>query len=221
MFNRNLYLSVLIFAVLVVVPNQKSVGQSKSSEDTTAQKPLLEDIVKRTISTVDSIRNARKTFAIGLGIAFRQILDSEDNLYNQASISPLDSTLQLARRDRLDLVVSGIIVFYPFKNRDWDWVPRNLGLLAKLNLTEFSPERLSFSSKSIEGGLGLALSLAENLAAGLVLEKVQSRSVRNGINGGNRLRINNQVVTYVDVSDDKFFQNNTLTAISLTLVYLF
>jgi hypothetical protein len=122
-------------------------------------------------------------------------------------------------RDKYDIVLAGAVVAYPFlTSSGWG---RNIGFLVKLNIADFNSQSVSLTNKSIEGGLGLAYTLSDFFALGIDYEIVFSRKPRSYVFDGEKLYDRGEIVTSVNTSDERFFYNGNLSAVSVLFVYNF
>ncbi len=159
MYNFYNYLK-LFFVLLALLSNTiySQVPEDSTTSDSNLKKAIdsinqnnLESINKL-VAKLDSLENKDKIFQFGLGIGYRTLTSDDENLFINATISTKDSTLKLQKRHRQDLVLSGVLMAYPFNDssRICGINFCNLGFIANINLAQINEESISFSNSVIQ-----------------------------------------------------------------------
>lgn len=207
------FLSVLplLVAALAVSPTS-AAGQD------------AEEVAKRVIELQDSLK-ATKTFHFGLSFGWRGFLGKNESLKEDATIDPRDSTVVVDRTDQSDVVLSGVVVAYPFaKNRTQragDCGVCRFGFIANLTLASFSDDQLTSFNQSVEGGIGLAYALSNDFGLAVTLERAFRRRLRDHVDVGSKLMADGQIITSLSMEDSRFFVDDNVTAVSVKFVYTF
>lgn len=175
---------------------------------------LLALVVKPT----EGFSQAKRGLNYGLSVGYRFAYDSQAFLQD-ASISPIDSTLQFDSVDRGGIIVSGTVAYYPFK-------VFNLGLALNLNIAEFGAAQSNFqtiSTQRIEGGIGLIYGFSDNFGVSLTYENFFSRRLRSNIRDleGQQIVVNGSVLTELNQSNNSLFIDNYLNGLSIKANFFF
>lgn len=188
------------------------------------------NITKTALAVRDSLRNS-KIIRVGLSVGFRSVFNKDDLNGRHVSINPKDSTIVVDKIDRKHFVLSGVVTAFPWlgkqsSDRDAPNYARcgalcRLGFLANVTLTAFSPDNVGVFNRSIEGGMGLAWQLGDDFALAATVERVFSRRPLSFVTPGEQLKVDGTVLTTIDISDNRFFVDDHLTAWSIKFVYFF
>ncbi len=186
----------------------------------------------RTVELVQQLRaieERNRTFKFGLSVGWRHILGERSTFYRDAVLNPADSTVQVDSIDAGDVVLSAVVVAYPWKMPDaatdagccgvgtWLW---RLGFIANVDLASFGSDQVVGFNHSIEGGGGVAWRLASDFSAAFTVERVFSRRLREYVKPGQKLPVPPQgQVEAFGRTNDVYFRNDNLTALSLKFVY--
>lgn len=185
---------------------------------------LSQDVeIETLVGRIDSLKKAESIFRFGLSVGPRIVLENKDILKRRnASISPVDSTLQFDNVDKFEMALAGVIAAYPFTKKEKKYL-KNIGFIAKLNLVEFGPDSF-VQNKVIEGGFGLTYSLGNEFAVSFTIERVTGERVRSNFSENEKIfsgRARDDVVLDLDPTDDNIFVDDNFTALSLSWVYSF
>jgi hypothetical protein len=172
-----------------------------------------------------------KTLQVGLSVGMRMIPDRSDRRLRDAAISPLDGRLLVDESDGTSVILSGVVVAYPFRGdscEDQDATCkakrrtlRNIGFLVNINLADFTADNVGVFNKSVEGGIGFAWRMNSDFGVGLTVERAFSRRLRAGIPLYEPLVVDGKALTAIDVKDNRFFHDDNVTALSLKFIYAF
>ena len=211
---------------------------AKTDTTVAAKKDSVPPVTKDTIAAVttrvlalrDSLAKANKTIKFGLSIGIRQITDLKDVNVRNVVISPIDTTLRVDRKDPTDVVLSGLVVVYPWKKQvdssdskkitsrcNWCW----LGFVANINLASFNTDNIATFNKSIEGGIGVAVRLTDDFGFAGTYERVFSRRLRDFVAADQKIIVDGKPLTAISDDDNRFFIDDNLNAVSFKFVYLF
>ncbi len=89
------------------------------------------------------------------------------------------------------------------------------------SLASFNPDNVSVFNKSLEGGIGVAVRLAQDFGLAGTYERVFSRRLRKFVVEGQQLSVDGKVLTTIDETDDRFFVDDNLSATSFKFIYFF
>lgn len=215
---------IVLFNVCAIIPtfaqkeNEKVISENSHKEiEGNSEKEIENKNVESEIDT--SIQNSinelkkkldamtNRSIQFGMSVGYRYMYKNAWD-YQSASISPLDSTLQLQRLDQDAILISTALIVSPFENNKFirdvienakydksknrekfgansrlvlGGMAKNLTFIATLNIIEFNGFQKDFGfNKSIEGGLGLGLNILDDAVwIGITYEKVNSRQLRS------------------------------------------
>jgi hypothetical protein len=226
MCNRLVVLRALACGGLLGLAAQEAGAQGTTPQSAAdSAKAKAADSVKA-INTADSLRIARiiairdqveaqsKTFRFGLSLGWRHILSGTATSFNEASINPTTLVVETDDRDQGDFVLSGIVTAFPFRNNA-SW----LGFLANVNVASFDADNIATFNKSLEGGFGLAGRLGPDFSIGVTIERMFSRSLRQFVKIGSPLVVGTDTIKVLATDDNRFFQDDNLTALSIKFLY--
>jgi len=180
-----------------------------------SETPLSTEEVK----TLRSLLEKNKTFAFGVSIGPRYLFDYTTAARSAAVVVP--GKIDAANADRVDMVLSGVVIARPFSRPCLKW----LGFLAKLDLAQLDTARVS-GPKSIDGGIGIAFQLNEYFSLGLSFDRVYTRSLRNEAGKINDapdtflMDSDGKKISSVSLGDDRYFVDNYLSGASFMLIFL-
>ena len=207
--------------LLGILPASPVMGQV---DDSTARA-----ITREALAVRDSLKRL-KSVKVGLSLGIRIITDVNDVNFRSPSINPADSTLSIDGIDPTDIILSGVVVVFPWHRTSkrgadstakshcgWCW----LGFVANITLASFNPDNVSVFNRSVEGGIGLGVRLADDFALAATYERVFSRRLRSFVKDGQQLVADGQVATSIDESDNRFFIDDNLSALSFKFIYFF
>lgn len=219
----------LLFSTLVVYSQDQQPGDTTNNATgplpaTAPGTPSLKEETKKLeelIKKVDDLKkeldeSEDKVVRFGLSVAYRTVRSRYINNgdFQTASISPIDTTLQLENLDKEGFVISTSVVITPFIKSKWleaaivktksekksdkmSWLKlaayqflSNIGVQANVNLIDFAESQEQFSfNKSLEGGLGLAYRLSDRVYLSAHHELFYSRQLRKDIKAqvGNKI----------------------------------
>jgi hypothetical protein len=170
----------------------------------------------------DSVAKQTRTFKMGLSLGWRHVLASGGNVVRDATIDPMTNNVRVDEIDNGAVVLSAILTAFPWKHDStnklasrWRW----LGFLANVNLAAFGAENISTFNESIEGGGGLAVRLSDEFSVGMTVERVFSRRLRSFVAHGAPLVVQGDTITSLSRTDDRFFRDDNLTALSFKFLY--
>ena len=158
----------------------------------------------------------------GLSLGWR-VLRARDTEGREAAISPIDGKVTRTNADRSSVVLSGVLTVYPWQDATGGKSHRfrNLGFLANINFADFTADRTSVFNKSVEGGLGLALRLADDFAFGVTIERGFARRLRPSFPTGAPIVVDNVNLKTLDNKNDAYFYDDNVTAFSFKWIYVF
>lgn len=225
----------LITLLLIVFQlNMFSQETNEPSKPSQTQNDPESDSEK--LKKIVAILEKKKLIQIGLSVGYRRAfsIGHADKFLAEASISPMDTTLQVELGNRHSFLLSAIVSVYPFENRERDYKindtdifsHKRIGCYANINLLELSGDG-DFSSifnKKIEGGLGLAYKLSEAFSIGAGYEFIFHRRLRDYVinyYGGRKVYENGQVVTTLNKENDNLFRDDNVDAWSIKFIFYF
>lgn len=151
-----------------------------------------------------------------------------------ASLSPINNTLQLEKASPASFLLSTAVVINPISGyyRKLDSAGNPVGdiytrtwpisFIATVNLAQFGSAQTSFNKK-IDGGLGLGYRLSDDFHIALTAEMISVRQLRDYIADsykGTTITVNNEVLNALDTSDNRFFTDKYMFGVSLKFVYI-
>jgi hypothetical protein len=236
MNNRTSYfclLAVLLLAAPIFAQTNATASATSDSAARNVQSTSSTFTTKSAQDYLDSLFEAKynkpSPFQFGVSVGYRWLV-GHDSRPKEYSISVLDKTLQENDRDWADFVLSATLAVYPFAPDDntngWHY----LGFIANLNLADFSNGQFNaIGTKSVEGGLGLALRLNNHFALSCSIDRVFHRQLREHLVAllakpdpkDRQISIAGTVITRLDKSDDALFRDNNLTGLLFKFVYTF
>ncbi|MEM7084604.1 MAG: hypothetical protein AAF489_00385 [Bacteroidota bacterium] len=183
------------------------------------------DSVNQKVDTLlEEIKKKKKKVQFGFSIGYRQAfsIGEADKFLAEASISPIDSTLQVELINRHSFLVSAIISVYPFDGKTEKW-NKDLGFYANINLAEIASDGNfeSIFNQQIEGGMGLTYRLSEDFAIGAGYEFIFHRRIRDYVfnSVGDQIVQRGNVLTELDESDDSLFRSDNVHAWSVKFIF--
>ena len=176
----------------------------------------------------EEIEKSNRTFKFGVSVGWRHIgEDKSKGLFRNAVLQPGTDTVRLEKIDQGAVVLSGVVVAFPFVKLcdtsavGWRRRFRPLGFIANIDLAEFSDGGVNSFNKSVEGGLGLAWRLSSDFSTAFTFERVFSRRPRSFVMDGQPLPVAVGEEPVLSRDDDKYFVDDNLTAVSFKFVYFF
>lgn len=213
---------------IVVVAIGLSLGaalEGHAQSDTTLADSLATR-VQAILARRDTIEKVSKTFRFGLSVGWRHLLAGDADIVRHATINPADTTVAIDNIDKGSLLLSGVVVAFPWTKGDdptccgkrtnlW-----RLGFIANIDIATFGGESTASFNKSIEGGLGLTYKLATDFAFAVTFERVFSRRLLSFVKEGDKLRgLDGTTVTRLSVDDNTYFRDDNFSALSFKFVY--
>lgn len=215
-----------------------------AQEDPSTTKKI-EELQKK----IDAMNN--KIVNLGVSIGYKRIWKSDLDNFQEASISPVDTTLKIQNLDNGFVVLSTELIINPFvkstglkslieeynsarKREGWKVGPaakkllciglQRLTLIASVNLAEFQTSQSNMSfNKNIDGGLGLGLRLADNFWLAWTYEITTHRQIRGYVKDfeNKKIVIGGATITELDNSDNKLFYNKRLASNNFKFIMKF
>lgn len=215
MHNRlSLWLAAVVFVSDAAVVSAQAVAAPVQ--------PTVEQQASALAEKLKAIEERDKTFRFGLSVGWRHIISSDSALRRDAAIEPATGKVVVDKVDQGDVVLSAVAVAFPWKKALEQKAsgPWRLGFIANVDLASFGSESMGGFNKSIEGGGGLALKLSDGFSLAMTIERVFSRQLKSFVKTGEPLKdAEGKAVTTLVKSDDRFFKNDNITALSLKFVY--
>ena len=179
---------------------------------------ITDEDAKKIAKAIKDI-NSKVEFGLSVGLRVRT---SEETVIADAKILPTDGTLRAKEADRLDTVVSVVFAAFPFEEVDW------LGFVANVDVVSYGPSgglNTAFN-RSVEGGIGLAWRPSSSFGFAGTIERYTGRVPRDGLAIGQPVIVRDQAgvaqpLASIDIDDDTYFQDESLTGLSLKFVYFF
>lgn len=197
---------------------------SQIQEDNLGEKiDSLENKVDDLISRIQKNKKIR----FGLSIGYRQAfsvasINDNEKFLAEASISPIDSTLQVDLSNRHSFLISAIISVYPFNDKTEKW-HKDFGFYGNVNLAEIAANGNfeSIFNQQIEGGMGFSYRLSEDFAIGLGYEFIFHRRIRDYLFDSIDQQIiqDGSVITSLDINDDNLFRSDNVHAFSVKFIF--
>lgn len=197
---------------------------SAQSQDT----ELLTKNIDSLISSIETLKQKvekKKLIRFGLSLGNRQAfsIKKADKFLAIASISPMDSTLQIELANRHTFLLSAVVSVFPFEKKSKSI--SGLGFYSNINLAELAGgEFESIFNKKVEGGLGVLYRFSEPFALALGYEFIFHRRLRNYLIDnyqGKQIIKDGTVLTSLDEDDNNLFREDNVHAWSLKFVYYF
>lgn len=167
-----------------------------------------------------------KAFKFGLSLGYRHLQGSGTSFFRDATLNPADSTVEVEKIDLGAMVLSGVVVAYPWKRptmSEPSWRARNawrVGFIANFDLASFANAEVSTFNKSIEGGGGLAVRMSDDFSLALTFERVLSRRLWAFVKPGAKLPVAPGAPPgSFNRDNDLYFRNDNLSAVSVKFVY--
>lgn len=226
----------LIFIMLVITFS----STIKAQDSTTISE------VKKLKEKIDKIEN--KTINLGVSIGYKYIWNKDLNYYQEATISPIDTTLKIQNLDNGFVVLSTELIINPFakstflndfKNGIKIWKLKIIGpkivelaqkilhrltLIASVNLAEFQTAQSNFSfNKAIDGGLGIGLRLSETFWIAWTYEITSHRQLRDYIHSykDEKIVVSGNTLTKLDENDNNLFYTKRLSSANFKFIFKF
>ena len=212
----------LIVVVVVAIPNVISAAESTTDSIS--------------VNKVKELFEKSKLIRVGVSVGPRKIRVTDENTtgFDYPSISPIDSTLQFDKRDKLDLIMSGVLAITPglgvekppsnagFWQRFCYLIRSRSTFLLNINLSNLTGDGAGFN-QNIEGGIGYGISLHKVFAIGVTFERVFNRALRRNISEmeGRKLKVGGQPVTELDPENENLFRDDNLTAWSFKFIVFY
>ena len=207
---KKITLLIALFAVCTVL----------AQDDTVKKKDSLEIKVDNLIEKFEKKKKIQFGFSIGYRQAFS--IGEADKFLAEASISPIDSTLQVELINRHSFLVSAVISVYPFDGKTEKW-HKDLGAYANINLAEIASDGnfQSIFNQKIEGGMGLAWRFSDEFAIGAGYEFIFHRRIRDYVfnSVGKQITVQGNVLTELDESDDSLFRSDNVHAWTVKFIF--
>ncbi len=220
---KNRILGTMAAAAFLLVSNANAQDSTKQDE----VKKELEELREK----ISDMEKESSIIRFGVSVGYRAIisgmLDIDEDAIRDGAISPTDSTLILEDKDRGSIVISAVVMGFPFMMFKKDagrlspWYS-NIGVIVNVDLAEFSKGKTDYAfNKGVEGGLGLAYSLHKNFAIGITYETIVSRRLRNKFLAmeGKQIQQNGKVITDLNPVDQNFFIDDAINAVSFKAVF--
>lgn len=188
---------------------------------------------------------------LGISIGYRSIWKKDLDNYQEAILSPIDTTLKIQNLDNGFVVLSTELLINPFIKASWitslindyNYARKNkkltigpaasrlalMGLqritfIASINLAEFQTAQNNFSfNKTIDGGLGLGLRLADNFWIAWTYEVTTHRQLRNYIKSyeNQKIVLVGKTLTELDSNDNNLFYDKKLASNNFKFILKF
>lgn len=219
-------------ALLLLCAAALSHAPTASAQETTEQKLARETLEKN-----------NSTFRFGLSVGWRRVVGPSSALLQDVALDPATGNVTVDPIDRSAVVLSGVVSAFPWRNTELGTSlapkqvtpPRNFaerikrgsaawrwGFLANVNVASFTQENIAVFNQTVEGGLGIAYKMNESFAVGLTAERLKGRALRSFVPVGSPLiGADGKSVTELAPTDNRFFRDDNLTAVSLKFVYFF
>lgn len=182
-------------------------------------------LIRQVVADQKATDSRAHTIKLGASIGWRHLLPPKDGYARDAALRPGTDTVHLDEIDRGDVVVSAILAAYPWKrpeeidgccSRGFLW---RLGFVANLDVATLGEAGVVSFNRSIEGGVGLGLRMADNFSVATTIERVFSRVPRSFVQDRQPLPRPMGEPAELRASDDRYFRSDNLTALSLKFVY--
>lgn len=202
---------------------EETEAEEQAEETADADAPLSQQEVQSVRELLDA--NEVVLFGFSVGIRYRV---SNERVLQDVTISPVDGTLHGTELDPVDTVVSIVLGAFPLKTKKLKYWYERVGFLANINLANFGPNDgadLSIFNKSVDGGIGLAYLLGDgDFAIAATYERASVRVPRQNTVLGEPLDITDATGTTtrlstVSLDDNRFFQDQASSGLSLKFVY--
>jgi|GEM_PF-3340685 len=182
----------------------------------------IKELSQKVDNLLDIIKK-EKDIHLGLSVGFRQAFSTgkADKFLAQASISPIDSTLQIEHLNRYSLLISAVITVFPWENKKVKL--RNWGGYANINLAEIASDGgfEGIFNQQIEGGIGISKRLSKNFSFGIGYEFIFHRRIRNHLFEfeGQKITKDGKVITDLDENDENIFRSDNVHAWSVKFIF--
>lgn len=229
----HLTVAIVTAGLLVLAPPQvraQATQAAPPAADGNAAARAIADSVRiaRIARAERDARERNKTFKFGVSLGWRHRIGHREDFYRDAVLNPADSTVQVDTIDSGDVVVSAVMVAYPWKQPGPDgckvrcgnlW---RLGFVANVDLASFAGDETTTFNESIQGGGGLAWRLGDDFSLAMTIERVFSRRLRSYVKPGEKLPVAPGATAEPFARDsDTWFRDDNLTAFSAKFVYFF
>ncbi len=193
--------------------NQKKIDEAVTSG---IKKIQLEKKIDSRLSELEGTVFGNKSFRFGASLSYNILHADNDKHYY---ISPKDSTLGYKNKDRTGLFLSVVASVLPFLSDSTEETWGNtLGLYVNINLADFEENKYVFNKK-IDGGVGLSYKWPnQDIGIGLGVETLSRRKFLDEYTKGNKVILDNEIVTSIDVNDDRLFYQDWGLAYSVKLI---
>jgi len=216
-------LYIIILLIPVYTYSQTVTNDSTNKEPTISINQQSLETINKLVAKIEAYEEEDKIFQFGLGVGYRTLITNEKELYVNATISTKDSTLKLQKRHRQDLVLSGVLMTFPFNDSSnvFGINISDLGFVANINLAKINEESITLNNSVIEGGIGICYKIHDKFSFSMTWEKMFARKTWEYVKPDEKLISGNEVVTTIDTSDDRYFRDSVFTAYSFMFVYSF
>lgn len=228
--------TIAFLAITIFSFGQTKGDTTKTTKDTI---PVVKKVDSTKIKNGTTIEFKNKNFKFGVGIGFNY---ATQNIFD-ASLSPVDKSLQLQKISPFSTVISGTIIYnrevlYKDVITDKDGnvtglsdsysSPSPWSFFASINLAELTPTGTFSFNKSIDGGLGVGRRFSignQDFHFGLFLEKTTYRQLRDYVMDnykGKPIPISGQTqpLNALDENDNSLFFNKKILSFSFKFVYM-
>ena len=193
----------------------------------------------------------KKIVNLGVSIGYKNIWKKDLDNYQEAIISPIDTTLKIQNLDNGFVVLSTELIVNPFVKstgiesliNDYNSARKNeklkigpaatrlaliglqrLTLIASINLAEFQTAQSNFTfNKTIDGGLGIGFRLADNFWLAWTYEVTSHRQIRDYVKEfeNDKIVIGGETITELDQNDNNLFYDKRLASNNFKFILKF
>lgn len=188
-------------------------------------KTSTDSAVAQALARFEANEERKKVFKIGASVGWRHVVAKGASLLREVSLNPETHVVTADKMDQGDVVISAVITAFPWKKpetasaccaKSQAW---RVGFIANVALASFGDEGVNGFNKSVEGGLGLAYRLSDDFALAGTVERKFSRQLRGFVEVGKELPVAAGTTPTLDRSDNTYFRDDNLTALSFKFVY--